>query len=38
MFEISRHEAVDIDEEFDFQLAEIMMNTRQAQFKPGTDA
>jgi CMP-N-acetylneuraminic acid synthetase len=38
MFEISRHEAVDIDEEFDFQLAEIMVNTRQAQFKHPTDA
>ena len=31
MFEIPRHEAVDIDEEFDFQLADIMMRTRQAQ-------
>ena len=30
MFEIPRHEAVDIDEEFDFQLADIMMRTRQA--------
>ena len=28
MFEISRNEAVDIDEEFDFQLAEIMMRAR----------
>jgi CMP-N-acetylneuraminic acid synthetase len=28
MFEIPRHEAVDIDEEFDFQLADIMMRDR----------
>jgi CMP-N-acetylneuraminic acid synthetase len=28
MYEIPRHEAVDIDEEFDFQLAEIMMRAR----------
>jgi CMP-N-acetylneuraminic acid synthetase len=28
MFEIPRQEAVDIDEEFDFQLAEIMMHDR----------
>jgi CMP-N-acetylneuraminic acid synthetase len=28
MFEIPRHEAVDIDEEFDFQLAEIMMRAQ----------
>jgi len=29
MFEISRHEAVDIDEEFDFQMADIMMRARR---------
>jgi CMP-N-acetylneuraminic acid synthetase len=29
MFEISRHEAVDIDEEFDFQLADIMMSAQR---------
>ena len=28
MFEIPRHEAVDIDEEFDFQLADMMMRSR----------
>ncbi len=28
MFEIPRHEAVDIDDEFDFQLADIMMRAR----------
>ena len=28
MFEIPRHEAVDIDEEFDFQLADMMMRAR----------
>lgn len=28
MYEIPRHEAVDIDEEFDFQLAEIMMRAQ----------
>lgn len=28
MFEIPRHEAVDIDEEFDFQLADLMMHAR----------
>jgi CMP-N-acetylneuraminic acid synthetase len=28
MFEISRHEAVDIDEEFDFQMADMMMRAR----------
>jgi CMP-N-acetylneuraminic acid synthetase len=31
MSEIPRHEAVDIDEEFDFQLAEIMMRARQVE-------
>jgi CMP-N-acetylneuraminic acid synthetase len=31
MVEIPRLEAVDIDEEFDFQLAEMMMRARQAQ-------
>lgn len=31
MFEIPRNEAVDIDEEFDFQLADIMMRARQSQ-------
>ncbi len=30
MYEISRHEAIDIDEEFDFQLADIMMLSRQS--------
>ncbi len=29
MFEIPRHEAVDIDEEFDFQLADIMMRSKK---------
>lgn len=29
MFEIPRQEAVDIDEEFDFQLAEMLMRARQ---------
>jgi CMP-N-acetylneuraminic acid synthetase len=29
MYEIPRQEAVDIDEEFDFQLADIMMRARQ---------
>jgi CMP-N-acetylneuraminic acid synthetase len=29
MFEIPRHEAIDIDDEFDFQLAELMMRNRQ---------
>ena len=33
MFEIPRHEAVDIDEEFDFQLADIMMRARQEEIK-----
>ncbi|HEY3312393.1 MAG TPA: acylneuraminate cytidylyltransferase family protein [Anaerolineales bacterium] len=28
MYEVPRQEAVDIDEEFDFQIAEIMMRTR----------
>jgi CMP-N-acetylneuraminic acid synthetase len=31
MFEIPRQEAVDIDDEFDFQLADIMMRARQTQ-------
>ena len=29
MFEIPRFEAVDIDEEFDFQIADLMMRARQ---------
>jgi CMP-N-acetylneuraminic acid synthetase len=33
MFEIPRHEAVDIDDEFDFQLADIMMQARQSDMK-----
>jgi len=33
MFEIPRHEAVDIDDEFDFQLADIMMQARQTEMK-----
>lgn len=33
MVEIPRNEAVDIDEEFDFQLAEIMMQARQSKNK-----
>jgi CMP-N-acetylneuraminic acid synthetase len=33
MFEIPRHEAVDIDDEFDFQLADIMMQARQTDMK-----
>ena len=31
MFEISRYEAVDIDEEFDFQIADMMMRARQGE-------
>lgn len=39
MFEIPRHEAVDIDEEFDFQIADIMMHNRlQAQNGSGNGA
>ena len=36
MFEIPRHEAVDIDDEFDFQVADIMMRSRldKNQIKP----
>lgn len=34
MYEILRHEAVDIDEEFDFQLAEIMMRARLGKTGP----
>ena len=30
MYEIPRHEAIDIDEEFDFQLADIMMRSMQS--------
>jgi CMP-N-acetylneuraminic acid synthetase len=33
MLEIPRHEAVDIDDEFDFQLADIMMQARQTEMK-----
>ncbi len=39
MFEIPRHEAVDIDEEFDFQIADIMMRNRlQAHNENGSGA
>ena len=34
MFEISRQEAVDIDEEFDFQIADIMIRTLQGEMRP----
>ena len=34
MFEISRQEAVDIDEEFDFQIADMMIRTLQGEMRP----